>query len=137
MVVLIMYKAIEYRISPAFAYAKQITTCCWVACSRINLREKEMFTTTQKYVKSRVRVRAAACVPLQVPGNHLRWQRSAAGYRAGSDKVMNMQAKAEFYSEVLTIVLTVKKSKLKLRTYSVTRTNEAAAHRLRSRLIAE
>ncbi len=50
---------------------------------------------------------------------------------------MNMQVKAEFYSEVLTSLLTVKKSKLKLRTYSVTRKTEAAAHRLRSRLIAE
>ncbi len=137
MVVLIDVKAIEYRISPAFAYAKQITYLCWVACSRINLREKEMFTINEKYVKSRVRVRAAACVPLTSPGNHLRWQRSAAGCRTGSRQVMNMQVKAEFYSEVLTIVVAVKKSKLKLRTYSVTRTNRSAAHRLRSRLIAE
>ncbi len=41
------------------------------------------------------------------------------------DKVMNMQVKAEFYSEVLTIVVDGKEIKVKLRTYSVTRTNRS------------
>ncbi|UMY00456.1 hypothetical protein MJ574_12050 [Escherichia coli] len=54
------------------------------------------------------------------------------------DKVMNMQVKAEFYSEVLTIVVDGKEIKVKAQ--DVQRhpvQTEAAAHRLRSRLIAE
>ncbi len=44
------------------------------------------------------------------------------------DKVMNMQAKAEFYSEVLTIVVDGKEIKVKdCRTYSVTRTNRSCS----------
>ncbi|STL90236.1 50S ribosomal protein L25 [Escherichia coli] len=61
------------------------------------------------------------------PGNHLRWQRSTLAIELDHDKVMNMQAKAEFYSEVLTIVVDGKESKLKLRTYSVTRTNRSCS----------
>ncbi len=38
---------------------------------------------------------------------------------------MNMQAKAEFYSEVLTLVVDGKEVKLKLRLYSVTLTNRS------------
>lgn len=41
------------------------------------------------------------------------------------DKVMNMQVKAEFYSEVLTIVVDGKEIKVKAQTYSVTRTNRS------------
>ncbi|KDS01572.1 50S ribosomal protein L25 [Salmonella enterica subsp. enterica serovar Heidelberg str. RI-11-014316] len=52
------------------------------------------------------------------------------------DQVMNMQAKAEFYSEVLTLVVDGKEVKVKLRLYSVTLTTEADSHRLRSRVIA-
>lgn len=41
------------------------------------------------------------------------------------DAVMNMQAKAEFYSEVLTIVVDGKEVKVKARLYSVTRSSRS------------
>ncbi len=49
------------------------------------------------------------------PGNHLRWRSCSGCYRTGHyDKVWNMQDKAEFYSEVLTVVVDGKEEKVKV-----------------------
>ncbi|ABF04379.1 50S ribosomal subunit protein L25 [Shigella flexneri 5 str. 8401] len=89
-------------------------TCCWVACSRINLREKEMFTINAEVRKEQGkgasrRLRAANKFPAIIYGG----KEAPLAIELDHDKVMNMQAKAEFYSEVLTIVVDGKEIKVK------------------------
>ncbi|AAN81176.1 rplY [Escherichia coli O25b:H4] len=89
-------------------------TCCWVACSRINLREKEMFTINAEVRKEQGkgasrRLRAANKFPAIIYGG----KEAPLAVELDHDKVMNMQVKAEFYSEVLTIVVDGKEIKVK------------------------
>jgi large subunit ribosomal protein L25 len=68
----------------------------------------------QKYVKSRVRVRAAACVQLnKFPAIIYGGEAAPVAIELDHDKLWNMQDKAEFYSEVLTIVVDGKEEKVK------------------------
>lgn len=58
-------------------------------------------------------MRAAACVPLTSSRQSSTVAAAPLAIELDHDKVMNMQAKAEFYSEVLTIVVDGKEIKVK------------------------
>lgn len=58
-------------------------------------------------------MRAAACVPLTSSAIIYGGKEAPLAVELDHDKVMNMQVKAEFYSEVLTIVVDGKEIKVK------------------------
>ncbi len=58
-------------------------------------------------------MRAAACVPLTSSRQSSTVAKAPLAVELDHDKVMNMQVKAEFYSEVLTIVVDGKEIKVK------------------------
>ncbi len=72
-------------------------------------------------------MRAAACVPLTSSRNHYGGKEAPLAVELDHDKVMNMQVKAEFYSEVLTIVVDGKEIKVKARRTASPVQTEAAA----------
>ena len=109
---------------PAFAFAKQII-CLLLGrlLQALYIERHQCLLSTQKYVKSRVgasrRLRAANKFPAIIYGG----EAAPVAIELDHDKLWNMQDKAEFYGEVLTLVVDGKEEKLKFRLFSVTRSS--------------
>ena len=99
---------------PAFAFAKQIICLLLGRLLQALYRETSMFTINAEVRKEQGkgasrRLRAANKFPAIIYGG----KEAPLAIELDHDKVMNMQAKAEFYSEVLTIVVDGKEIKVK------------------------
>ncbi len=81
-------------------------------------------------------MRAAACVQLTNSRPSFMAVKLPGSNRAGPDKLWNIQSKAEFYGEVLTIVIDGKEEKVKVQAVQRHVQAKTDSHRLRSRLIA-
>ncbi|VTP64952.1 50S ribosomal protein L25 [Serratia rubidaea] len=69
----------------------------------------------QKYVKSRVRVRAAACAqPANSQLSFTVGEEAAIAIELDHDSVKNMEAKPEFYDEAIVLVIDGKETKVKV-----------------------
>ncbi len=79
------------------------------------------------------RLRAANKFPAIIYGG----EAAPVAIELDHDKVWNMQDKAEFYSEVLTVVVDGKEEKVKVQAVQRHAFAETDSHRLRSRVIAD